>query len=145
MNRATEWTAGPLVFGRVAGMEEGFPRVGSPFVQRHPFGTPRGREDGRRPRGLGIAARRSPFTIKKPQFFEPRKDFTLKNWKQIWRNIAYELTCDELSAFRKALADDVARQELLAEVERALACRFELMAQVAGSILAKLTMPRKDV
>jgi hypothetical protein len=69
----------------------------------------------------------------------------MKTLKQIWRNIANELTCDELSAFRRALADDVARQELLVEVERALACRFELMAQVAGSILAKLTMPRKDV
>ena len=67
----------------------------------------------------------------------------MENWKQIWRNIAYELTCDELSAFRKALADDAARQELLAEVERALDCRFELMAQVAGSILAKLTIAPK--
>jgi hypothetical protein len=67
----------------------------------------------------------------------------LENWKQIWRNIAYELTCDELSAFRKALADDAARQELLAEVERALDCRFELMAQVAGSILASSPCPER--
>jgi hypothetical protein len=95
------------------------------------------------PASPAASGRQSPFTIKKPQFFEPRKDFTLKNWKQIWRNIASELTCDELSTFSRALADDVARQELLAEVERALACRFAMMAQVAGSILAKLTIAPK--
>ncbi|HTK78679.1 MAG TPA: hypothetical protein VL371_25705 [Gemmataceae bacterium] len=63
-------------------------------------------------------------------------------WKQIWRNIANELRCDELPVFRNAIADDVARQELLLGVDRSLAVRIALTSQIAGELLGRLTVQR---
>lgn len=66
----------------------------------------------------------------------------MENWKQIWWNIANELTCDELPAFRKAIADDVARQELLVGVDRSRAVRIALTSHIAGELLGRLTVQR---
>jgi hypothetical protein len=69
------------------------------------------------------------------------------DWLRGWRQtIAPLMTAEELGRLRDLLTgdQDADRRLLLAEVESALAARIELMAQVAGCILAKLTVPVRD-